>query len=175
MHVMARKMRYASSRSFIQLNDWATLRVTRSSKREIELARDFDATVERVFDALTEPEALKQWFGPRGWTVTDVRLELRIGGTCDLTMRSPSGSETRMHAVYREILAPVQIVRVEHFDDWPPVTSVILLTESVHGSHFSATIVYPSGDVADADVAAGLVRDASEAYDKLAEYLARQG
>lgn len=126
-----------------------------------------------MFAALTDPAALRQWFGPLEWTVKEVRSELRVGGTCDLTMRDPSGRETRMRAVYREIHAPVRIVRVEHFDDWPPVESIILLTESVAGTHFSATIVYPSADVADADIAAGLERDATEAYDKLAEYLAR--
>jgi uncharacterized protein YndB with AHSA1/START domain len=114
---------------------------------------------------------VKQWFGPRGWTVTRVEMELRVGGTCELTMRGPNRSEMQMHAVYRQILVPTRIVRIESFDDWPPVESIILLTESVHGTHLSATIVYPSGDVADADLAAGLERDASEAYDKLADYL----
>jgi uncharacterized protein YndB with AHSA1/START domain len=43
--------------------------------------------------------------------VVDPKLELCVGGACDLTMRGPDGTEMRMHAVYREIERPNPIVR----------------------------------------------------------------
>jgi hypothetical protein len=46
-----------------------TLKVTRPSERETMLARTFDAPRQLVFDALTQPELLRRWFGPTGWSL----------------------------------------------------------------------------------------------------------
>lgn len=146
--------------------------MARRSDREIVLTRHFDAPPHVVFDALTNAELIKHWFGPAGWSVLDVKLELRTGGTCDLTMRDPDGNEMRMHAVYREIVHPERIVRTELFDGWPAVESTVDLTERNGGTVLTAAILYPSAEVCEADISGGLERDAPGAYKKLADSLA---
>jgi len=141
------------------------------SDREVVLTRYLGAPPGAVFDALTNPELLKRWFGPAGWSVVDPTLELRVGGACDLIMCGPDGTKMRMHAVYKEIARPKRIVRTELFEGWPPVESIIDLTERGRGTLLTAKIVYPSSDVCEADIAAGLEHDAAQAYDKLAECL----
>jgi uncharacterized protein YndB with AHSA1/START domain len=146
----------------------------RSSDCEVVITRYFEAPRGAVFDALTKLEMLNRWFGPLGWSVVDSKLELRVGGACDLTMRDPDGTEMRMHAVYREIVRPNRIVRTEFFEGWPAVESIVALTVQGSGTVLTAKIIYPSPDVCEADIAAGLQRDAAGAYDKLAECLRSQ-
>jgi uncharacterized protein YndB with AHSA1/START domain len=154
------------------VHDARPLIVTTPSDREIMLIRTFDAPRDLVFDALTKPELLKQWFGSRGQSLVVCDVDLRAGGSCHLVLRGPDGSTMGMHGVYREIVRPERIVRTESFDNWPMVESIVTCIEQDGKTTMTATIIYPSRQVRDADVAAGLEHDATESYDKLAECLA---
>ena len=41
------------------------------------ITREFPAPRELVWKAWTEPERMRQWFGPKGFTGTTVKLDLR--------------------------------------------------------------------------------------------------
>jgi len=78
--------------------------------RELTLTRVFDAPRDLVFKAWTEPEHLKQWWGPRGFTTPACEVDLRAGGTWKIVMRFPDGvNEHTMQAVYREIVPPERL------------------------------------------------------------------
>jgi uncharacterized protein YndB with AHSA1/START domain len=79
-------------------------------KRELTLTRVFDAPRDLVFQAWTEPEHLKQWWGPSGFTTPKCEVDLRVGGAWKIVMRFPDGSnEHTMQAVYREVLPPERL------------------------------------------------------------------
>jgi uncharacterized protein YndB with AHSA1/START domain len=87
-----------------------TSAATNPLERELTLTRVFDAPRELVFRAWTEPEHLKQWWGPRGFTTPACDVDLRVGGTWKIVMRFPDGvNEHTMQAVYREILPPERL------------------------------------------------------------------
>ena len=48
--------------------------------RDITVSRVLDASPERVWRAMTEPQALAHWWGPRGCTATVQKIDLRPGG-----------------------------------------------------------------------------------------------
>ena len=52
-----------------------------SADRELVVTRVFNAPRELVWKALTEPERLEHWWGPKGFTSRVHKLELRPGGT----------------------------------------------------------------------------------------------
>src|SRR5438270_3022082 len=81
------------------------------------ITRGFDAPRERVFAAFTEPEEMKKWWGPKGFTVIASKMDLRPGGTYHYGMRAPDGSTIWGKFVYREILPPERIVLVNSFSD----------------------------------------------------------
>lgn len=56
--------------------------------REITLTRMIFAPRELVFQAWTDPGHLARWFGPEGFTVSDCRVDARVGGKWRLTMRA---------------------------------------------------------------------------------------
>jgi len=56
--------------------------------REITLTRLIYAPRELVFQAWTDPAHLARWFGPEGFTVSECRVDARVGGKWRLTMRA---------------------------------------------------------------------------------------
>jgi len=84
-------------------------------ERDLTITRVFDAPREVVFAAWTEPEHLKRWWGPRGFTTPACEVDLRVGGAWKIVMRFPDGvNEHIMEAVYREIVPPERIVFSNH-------------------------------------------------------------
>jgi uncharacterized protein YndB with AHSA1/START domain len=79
-------------------------------EREVIITRVFDAPRELVFQCWTEPEHLRQWWGPQGFTTPACDVDLRVGGAWKIVMRFPDGSnENTMQAVYREIFPPERL------------------------------------------------------------------
>jgi uncharacterized protein YndB with AHSA1/START domain len=81
------------------------------------ISQTFDAPRDRFWKAWTEREQLLQWFGPKGFTMTTAKLDLRPGGTFHYCLRSLDGKEMWGKFVYREIVAPSRIVLVNSFSD----------------------------------------------------------
>lgn len=53
------------------------------------LTRVFDATPEQVWNAWTNEELVKQWWGPKGFTCPIAKIEFREGGISLVCMRAP--------------------------------------------------------------------------------------
>lgn len=49
----------------------------------------FDAPVERVWQAWSEPEMVKKWWGPTGFTVPVIEMDFREGDTSLVSMQAP--------------------------------------------------------------------------------------
>ena len=88
----------------------ARVRNRADAERELSIRRTFNASRELVFRAWTEPQLLAQWSCPRGFTCSENRGELRVGGAFSACMRSPEGTEHRLRGVYREIVPPERLV-----------------------------------------------------------------
>ena len=142
-------------------------------ERELNIRRIFNAPRELVFRAWTEPQLLAQWSCPRGYTFSETRGELRVGGTFSAHMRSPEGTEHRLRGVYREIVPPERSVHVESFDDYPGESLVTaVFTEQGGQTTLTAAVLYASQEVRDAVIKSGMEHGAAESYDRLAEILA---
>ena len=85
--------------------------------KPFEISRLYDAPRDRVWQAWTEPERLRQWWGPRGFKVHTCKVDLRPGGTFLYGMKAPDGSDMWGKFVYREIKAPERLVFVVSFSD----------------------------------------------------------
>lgn len=81
------------------------------------ITRSFDAPRDAVFAAFTDPERMKRWWGPKGFTVIAAKMDLRPGGIYHYGMRAPDGSTMWGKFVYREIVRPERVVLVNSFSD----------------------------------------------------------
>lgn len=76
----------------------------------LKLERTFDALPERVFAAWTDPRLLKQWWGPIDSIVTDVEVDLRVGGQYRLGIQVSTQAIYVVHGVYQVIQPPHKLV-----------------------------------------------------------------
>lgn len=66
----------------------------------LSLRRTFQAPQDAVFRAFTDPAQVKNWFGPRGFSVTIDRYEATPGGAYRLCMTAPDGKPHWLHGSF---------------------------------------------------------------------------
>ena len=88
----------------------------RSKPNEIRITRVYDAPVADVWDAWTDPAKAANWWGPRGFTLTTHRKDLRVGGSWVYTMHGPDGTDYPNRTAYLEVV-PREILEAMTGDD----------------------------------------------------------
>ncbi len=144
-----------------------------AKSNEIHLTRVYDAPVQVVWDAWTDPEQVAKWWGPRGFTLTTHSKDLRPGGYWDYTMHGPDGTDYMNKTVYHEV-EPYRKLVYDHggHDDRPPLFRVtVLFSESNGKTTMEMTMALPSPEQMVA--IKKIIKDASgySTWDRLAEYL----
>lgn len=84
---------------------------------ELVITRTFDAPRELVWKALSQAEALAQWWGPKGFDIKVANFEFRPNGIFHYSMQPSEGSEIWGKFVYKEIEPPHKIAFVNSFSD----------------------------------------------------------
>lgn len=72
--------------------------------------RNFDVPVEVLFKAFSQPEHLKQWWGPDGFTNTFYVFNFGNGGKWRFTMHGPDGKEYENESEFETVKANELIV-----------------------------------------------------------------
>jgi uncharacterized protein YndB with AHSA1/START domain len=149
-----------------------TFAVTTPGEREIRMTRLFDAPRHLVFEAMSRPEHISQWWGRlgEGYSVPVCEVDLRPGGAWRFVNRHPNG-EAGFHGVYREIAPPERVVFTEIFDPFPDSESVVtaVLTEENGKTRLTVSCVYPSSEIRDIVLGTGMAKGAAISYDRLEE------
>ncbi len=78
--------------------------------REIFIAREFAAPRELVWEAMTNPRHVVNWWGPRGFSTTIEEMDFRVGGVWIHVMHGPDGSNYPNQSRFKEIVKPERIV-----------------------------------------------------------------
>jgi uncharacterized protein YndB with AHSA1/START domain len=95
----------------------ATAEKPQAETREFTISRVLDAPRDLVWKAFTDPEHMKQWWGPKGFKVIHSKMDLRVGGTYHYGMEAPDGTPMWGKFIYREITPPEGFVCVTSFSD----------------------------------------------------------
>ncbi len=83
----------------------------------IYIIKTFNSPIKDVWKAWTEPESVKNWWGPKNFTAPFVKMDLKEGGTYLNCMRSPEGEDFWSTGVYKEIVPMKKIVSTDSFAD----------------------------------------------------------
>jgi uncharacterized protein YndB with AHSA1/START domain len=70
--------------------------------KKIHMVREFNAPVEKVWKAFTEPDLLEKWIAPKPWTAVTRTMDFTVGGIWLYAMVSPEGQK---HWVYTQFTA----------------------------------------------------------------------
>ncbi|HET6992681.1 MAG TPA: SRPBCC domain-containing protein [Bacteroidia bacterium] len=81
--------------------------------RELKINRLLNAPIELVWKMWTEPEHIKNWWGPNGFTNSISKMEVKPGGEWEFVMIGPDGTEYKNRNVYKEII-PFEKIVMEH-------------------------------------------------------------
>jgi uncharacterized protein YndB with AHSA1/START domain len=82
----------------------------RDSSNEIRIVRIYDAPVDVVWDAWTDPAQVAKWWGPRGFTLTTHSKSLEPGGIWHYTMHGPDGTDWPNKTKYLEVERHARLV-----------------------------------------------------------------
>ena len=153
------------------------LKVTLPDDVSIRLEREFNAPRALVFEAMSKPEYIKQWWGPREQELIHVEMDVRPGGKWRFVSRGPDGVEHPFTGEYLEISPPETMVWTFIYDV-PPInehaaTETMTLTERDGRTFMTAISVHDSKEARDGHVEAGMEKGAAETYDRLDELLAK--
>jgi uncharacterized protein YndB with AHSA1/START domain len=147
-----------------------SFQVSTPSEQEVRMTRLFDAPPQLVFEAMTKPEHVKQWWGRlgEGYSVPVCEIDLRPGGKWRFVNRHPQG-EAVFYGEYREITAPSRVVFTEIYEPFPDSVSVVtaLLSDEGGKTRFTAIVRYPSREVRDMVISTGMANGAGISYDRL--------
>jgi uncharacterized protein YndB with AHSA1/START domain len=94
------------------------------STLEILTTREFDAPLELVWDVLTNPEHVRNWFAPFRDKVTECSIDLRAGGDYHIVFVTPDGTECSFRGTYSEVEPPTRTVATWLFEGWPDAHAV---------------------------------------------------
>ncbi len=78
--------------------------------RELVISRVFDAPRQLVYKVWTEPEHIKNWWGPGPFTAPRCEVDLQVGGGYIYVMRSPDGQEFPVQGEFIEIVKNEKLV-----------------------------------------------------------------
>jgi uncharacterized protein YndB with AHSA1/START domain len=82
-------------------------------KSDLVITRVFDAPVELVWKAWTDPEYVMRWWGPTGFTSPSCKIDFREGGKFVFHMRAPKdfqgGQDFYTSGVYKKIV-PLKLI-----------------------------------------------------------------
>ena len=148
----------------------------KNKSNEIKITRIYDAPLEAVWDAWTDPEQTAQWWGPRGFTLTTHSKDLRPGGHWHYTMHGPDGTDYPNHTVYLEVEKHAKLV-YDHggYEDRPPLFRVTVLFSEVDGkTKMDMTMGLPTPEAAEETRKFIKKAGGDGTWDRLAEYLDKE-
>jgi uncharacterized protein YndB with AHSA1/START domain len=150
-----------------------TVNVAKKAEREIVVEGTFAVPRPQMFEAITQPDHLKQWMSASGMTLAEVEVDGRAGGSFRYVFQRPNGRRSEVRGAYRAFDPPLGFSYQESYDFSPLEIDVTTTLDEVSGgTRFRQTLRYLSTGERDEDFD-GVATSSREAYAKLARYLAR--
>lgn len=81
-----------------------------TKNRELSIERLINAPRELVWKVWTEPEHIKNWWGPSGFTNTIFKMEVKPGGEWEFIMHGPDGTDYKNLHIYKEVVKSGRLV-----------------------------------------------------------------
>jgi uncharacterized protein YndB with AHSA1/START domain len=139
-------------------------------KYQLSIRRRMPATREVVFEAWTDPQGLREWMCPGDTVSAEARLDLRVGGSYRIVMKS----KTRDHVhtgVYQVVEPPSKLVFTwtQDEDQAPTLVTVEFLA---HGDESELVLTHQGFH--DADVMKRYQGGWGQIAEQFAAYLAKK-
>ena len=145
--------------------------ITFPNELEIVTTREFDAPLELVFDVLTKPEHVRNWFAPFACEVTECSIDLRVGGNYHIVFVTEDGTECSFRGTYLEVEPPTRTVATWLFEGWPDAEAVETVELRETDGVTTLTMTMAFRDQAGRAHMTGESRGQQSSFDHMEDYL----
>ena len=115
------------------------------NNRTVTIQRTFNAPIQLVWEAWTQPEHIAQWWSPKGMETKIVEHEFKVGGKWRYSMPMPNGQEFIADGVYTEI---VEFEKIFSSANFKPMTEGVeiqsLFEENGDKTNFTFNVIHPT-------------------------------
>jgi uncharacterized protein YndB with AHSA1/START domain len=80
-----------------------------SNELTLRIRRILPASRERVYAAVTEPDKLAKWWGPKGFTCPSIDFDPRVGRCYRIAMQPPDGDVFHLTGEFRAVEPPARL------------------------------------------------------------------
>ena len=144
---------------------------TKNKPNEIYLTRIYDAPVKMVWDAWTVPEQVAKWWGPRGFTITTTKKDVKTGGTWDYVMHGPDGTDYVNKTTFLEVEKYKRMVYDQGDAKAPIFRVTVLFTEIAGKTKMEMSMALPTAEAANETRKVIKKHSGNSTWDRLAEFL----
>ncbi len=143
----------------------------------VTITREFAAPKSLVWKAWIEPQQFAKWFGPRGFTIPRVELDVRPGGALRYDMKGPNGKSFTALGAFTEVVDGRKLAYTERSEDNGEVMFEMLNTVTFDERGGKTVLTLEIRVVRASRLAPGHLKGAAQgwnmALDKLGELLSR--
>ena len=149
-------------------------------KLDFSIERFIDAPPRLVWEALTKPEHLKEWYMPRAWgRVARAEMDVRPGGIFSIDIATGDGREVPNLGCILEVVPMERLVwtsmlfpgyRPAVFDDIP-ITAIVTMAPAGAGTRYVFTALHRNEADLENDKASGFYQGTEIAIDQLVEHV----
>jgi uncharacterized protein YndB with AHSA1/START domain len=150
--------------------------ITTPTDREIRIERIFNAPRDRVWQAMTDPKLVAQWWG-RGNKLVIERLEVERGGHWRFVEHSPHGVQG-FEGRFSEVTPPERVVQTFEWDGMPGHVALETATLEDLGDGRTRLVnisLFHTTEDRDGMLQSGMEGGLNESYAALDRLLARLG
>jgi uncharacterized protein YndB with AHSA1/START domain len=150
------------------------------SRLDFAIERFIDAPTRLVWEALTRPEHLKEWYMPKAWgRVARAELDVRPGGIFRVDISVGDGPEITNLGCYLEVVPMERVVwtsmlfpgyRPAVFDDIP-ITAIVTIEAVRSGTRYVFTALHRNEQDLEANKASGFYQGTEIAVTQFVEHV----
>ena len=138
------------------------------NNRVVTIERTFNAPIDLVWQAWTQPEHIANWWGPKGMQTRVLEHNFTVGGKWKFAMKMPDGNDFISEGTYLEITAP-KLLRTTA--DFKPMTEGVELEvhlEEVDGkTNFTFNVIHATEAYKIQQEKMGIYNGWGSAFDRL--------
>ncbi len=155
-------------------------RVTINPKLDLVFERFIDAPPRLIWEALTKPEHLKEWYMPKPWgRVSNCEMDVRPGGKFSIDIATADGQEVPNLGCFLEVVPLERLVwtsmlfpdfRPAVFDDIP-ITAIMTMESVGTGTRYVFTALHRDEADVEKNKASGWMQGTEIAIDQLVAHV----
>ena len=142
------------------------------NNRTVTIKKTFNAPIELVWEAWTQPEHIAKWWSPKGMETKVDEHNFIVGGKWKYTMEMPDGNLFIADGVYTEI---VEFEKIFSSANFKPMTEGVeiqsIFDKNGNKTNFTFNVIHPTEEYKIQQEKMGILNGWGSVFTRLEEFL----